>query len=262
MIGLRLFILHAYRRQLHQPACAQRVRGQQFAAERDAQSLFRRLRHHARVIEGRDGVHRNAQPGRVEPVLPDIALAQQGLSGERLGRVVRQGARRFGDASAMSGSGTSNSGSDSTPPRAAPEAQRRMESIAQQVHHLLRGFHFQRQLRMTGAPAPCAAASSAARTRAAPKPAVAGSCPQRGGGRAHAVVQQRQRFLHAAQQCRAGGVQHDAPAAALEQVETQLFFQATDLLADGAMGQVQAFGRGAQVLQFGHRAKGGQGVQG
>ena len=86
--------------------------------------------------------------------------------------------------------------------------------------------------------------------------------PAAGGGRAHAVVQQRQRFLHAAQQCRAGGVQHDAPAAALEQVETQLFFQATDLLADGAMGQVQAFGRGAQVLQFGHRAKGGQGVQG
>ena len=49
------------------------------------------------------------------------------------------------------------------------------------------------------------------------------------------------------------------PAAALEQVETQLFFQATDLLlADGAMGRVQAFRRARRFCSSATARKAGR----
>ena len=85
-----------------------------------------------------------------------------------------------------------------------------------------------------------------------------------GGGRGglHAVVELRERALHAAQQDFAGGVEHHAASAPLEDIETQLLLQHADLLADCAMGDVQDFGSGAQVQQFGDGAKRGQGVQG
>ncbi|MNT56006.1 hypothetical protein D3C72_1932840 [compost metagenome] len=82
-----------------------------------------------------------------------------------------------------------------------------------------------------------------------------------GSGGLQPFVQQRHCSLHAAQQGGARGVQDDAPAGTFKQRKTDLLFQHLDLLADCAVRQVQAFGRGAQVLQLGDDAEGGEGIQ-
>ncbi len=138
-----------------------------------------------------------------------------------------------------------------------------MKTVAQQVGDLLGRIDLQRQPWMAAAPARHARQQPALREgrqyRHPQALLVAG-----GGGRRrqHAFVQLRQRALHGAQQGGARAIEHDAAPAALEQREAQLFFQALDLLADGAVGQVQALGGRAQILQFGDRTEGGQGVQG
>jgi hypothetical protein len=77
----------------------------------------------------------------------------------------------------------------------------------------------------------------------------------------HAVVEQRQGLLHTAQQGSAGGVQHHSPSPALEERVAQPRFQQTDLLADGAMRQMQRVRGRAQVLQRGDGTEYGEGVQ-
>ena len=84
----------------------------------------------------------------------------------------------------------------------------------------------------------------------------------RGGRRrAHAVVELRQRRLDRAQQRLAGRVEHETPAAAIEQREADLLLEQLDLLAERAVRQVQLIGCGAQVGQARDDAKDGQGLQ-
>src|SRR5262249_35610983 len=84
---------------------------------------------------------------------------------------------------------------------------------------------------------------------------------RRRGRSALALFQLRQRWLHRAQQRGTGGVQHHAAATPVKQRKAQLLLQQLDLLADGAVRQVQFLGRGAQVGQRRHGAEGGQGVE-
>ena len=78
----------------------------------------------------------------------------------------------------------------------------------------------------------------------------------------HTFGQAVQRRLHGLLQRRASGIQHQAAAPAIEQQQAELFFQQLDLLADGAVREVQFFSRRAQVLQPRDGAESGQGVQG
>ena len=79
----------------------------------------------------------------------------------------------------------------------------------------------------------------------------------RGCGCLHTVVELFERLLHAAQQRLSGRIEHDAAAAPLEEFESEARFETLDLLADGAVRQVQHFRRRAQVLRFGDGAKSG-----
>jgi hypothetical protein len=78
---------------------------------------------------------------------------------------------------------------------------------------------------------------------------------RRGRCRLHAIVELRQRSLHAAQQHRARGIEHDAASPPLEDLEAELFFEHANLLADRAMRDMQHVSRGAQVQQFGDGRK-------
>ena len=82
----------------------------------------------------------------------------------------------------------------------------------------------------------------------------------RGGG-AHTVIELRQSGLHRLQQCGTRGIEHHAAATPVEQREAELLFQALDLLADGAVGEMQFVSRRAQVGKLRDGAKGRQGVQ-
>src|SRR4029079_107335 len=74
--------------------------------------------------------------------------------------------------------------------------------------------------------------------------------------------EQRQRGLHAAQKRLAGGVQHDATTATIEQRKPELLLQPANLLTDRTVREVHCFGRSAQVLELGHGAKRDECVQG
>jgi hypothetical protein len=115
---------------------------------------------------------------------------------------------------------------------------------------------------MVLAPAPHARQQPALRERRQQRDAdalrfVAGS----GRGRAHAVVELRQCQFNRAQQRRAGGIEHQPAAAAVEQGEADLLLEQLDLLAEGAVRQVQCLGGRAQVCQLRDDTKGGQGLQ-
>jgi len=71
----------------------------------------------------------------------------------------------------------------------------------------------------------------------------------------------REGRLHSAQEGAAGRVQHDAPAVPIEQPEADLLLQQPQLLAHRTVREVQLLRRGAQVLQAGEGAEGGQRVQ-
>src|SRR5262249_40354055 len=70
-----------------------------------------------------------------------------------------------------------------------------------------------------------------------------------------------QRALHTAEQRLPRGIQHEAPAATLEHVESQMLLEAADLLTHRAVRQVQYVGGGAHVGELGDRAKRGQRVE-
>ncbi|KAF5290764.1 hypothetical protein FQR65_LT20590 [Abscondita terminalis] len=100
------------------PACPeQRIGAEQFLGPSAMPSpCCRGLQHMPAVVEGSHRRYRDAQPGGVEPVLPEIALAQQGLARERFPGVAgRACAVSRGRPARISGRGTSKSGSDSTP---------------------------------------------------------------------------------------------------------------------------------------------------
>jgi hypothetical protein len=77
----------------------------------------------------------------------------------------------------------------------------------------------------------------------------------RGGRRLHAVFQLRERRLHAAQQRFPRGIEHHASSQPLEQREPQLLLESADLLADGAVREMQHLGRRTKILQLADSAK-------
>jgi hypothetical protein len=255
--------MDAHRGDLHQPPGAQRVRGEQFAPQRDAEPLLGGLQHHARVIERSHRRNGRAQPGGVEPVLPDLAFAQQGLPREGFRRIVGKRGRRFRRRQDDQRQRHVEQGFRfHARPGAASETQRRMESIAQQIRDLLGRVDLQRQAGIAGPPPGHPRQQPALRERRQHRHSQA-LFAAGGGGRCrkHPFIQLSQSALNSAQQGGPGRVQDDAPPAAFEQRKAQLFFQPLDLLADRAVGQVQPFRCRAQILQFGHRAESGEGVQ-
>lgn len=137
-----------------------------------------------------------------------------------------------------------------------------MEILALQVDQVLGGLDLQRNIGVALAPARHARQQPALgkrRQHAYPQAQCAFLC-RRGGGQG-AFVQLRQGRRDAAQQGGARRIQAQAAALPVEQGKTQLFFQMADLLADGAMRQVQAFAGGAQVLQLRDDAKHRQRIQ-
>ena len=141
-------------------------------------------------------------------------------------------------------------------------AQRRVKAVALQVDHLLRRVQFDAHPRVAIAPTRDARQQPALRERRQhgdPNPVVA-AAGGRGGG-AHAVIELRQRGFNRLQQCGTRGIQHHAAAAPVEQREAELLFQALDLLADGAVGEMQLVSRRAQIGELRDGAKRRQGVQ-
>ena len=137
-----------------------------------------------------------------------------------------------------------------------------MKTFALQIEHLLRGIQLDGDVRVRLVPQRQARQQPALRERRqhGDVDAVRGAGGRCGGG-AHAVVKAVEGGLHRLQQRSTGGIQHDAPPPPVEQCEAELLFQSLDLLADGAVGQVQFFGRSAQVGQARHGAEGRQGAQ-
>ena len=90
----------------------------------------------------------------------------------------------------------------------------------------MRGVDLQRELRVPLVPAADARQQPAVRERRQHRHAQPRRVARRGGGRRlHAVVELRQRGLHAAQQRLAGGVEHHATPAPIEQREAQLLLE-------------------------------------
>jgi hypothetical protein len=79
--------------------------------------------------------------------------------------------------------------------------------------------------------------------------------------RPHALVDAVERRLHPAQQRAAGGIEHDAAPAPIEQGEADLLFERADLLAHRAVREVQLARSGAQVLQLRDGSERGEEVE-
>src|SRR5690349_19836892 len=140
-------------------------------------------------------------------------------------------------------------------PRPGPLAHRGVKAFALQIHRTDRGVDLERERRMLLAPAPDARQQPAIGKRrqhadAKPRRRTAGCS----GGRLTAIVEQGQCALHAAQQRLAGGVEHDAAAAPLEEREAELFLEPADLLAYRTMGEVQMAGGAVGASSFGKRS--------
>jgi hypothetical protein len=164
-----------------------------------------------------------------------------------------------GAATAMSGEW--NSGSV-TRPGATTYPQAHVIAVALQVHDLLRSVQVQRDAGLQALPTWQPWHQPALREGGQ------GSHAQRlcrlamrlRGGQ-HAGLQLREHLVHRPLQCLPGGVQHQPPPLAREELEAQRGLQPADLLADGAVRQVQALGRGAQVRSLCRGAEGGEVVQ-
>ncbi|CPM33851.1 Uncharacterised protein [Bordetella pertussis] len=262
--GLPLLGGDGQRRQAHQAARGQRIGGQQFAHQRQPQVLFGRLGQHAGVVEQRDRLDRGAHAGRLEPRLPQPLFSQQRLVGQPLRVRARQAPRcgRSRHQDHARGRIEQRLGLLAGP-GPAPEAQGGVKALAVQVHDLLRGFDLQGDVRVVRMPARHAwqqpQLCQRRQDRNAQAQSGAGRCC---GGGLDAFVQQRQGGLGGAQQRLPGGIEHQAARTAIEQREAQLGFQRADLLADGAVRQMQLQRRRAQVLQVGDDAEHGQDIQG
>ncbi len=102
-------------------------------------------------------------------------------------------------------------------------AQRRVKAFALQVHHLLRGMQFDRDVGVPFVPVADARQQPALGERR--QHAHAHAQVGAGGGsrrRSHAVVDLIQRRAHRTQQRRAGRVQHDALGASIEELKAEL----------------------------------------
>ncbi len=196
-----------------------------------------------------------------EPALPQGRAAEQGFVGQRRGIAAEQAARgvgrpehdqrRIGQAHRLQPA-----------PAAAALAQRGMKALALQVDDVLRGVQLDADVGVLVAPAAHARQQPALRERRQQGDADALLFVARRRRRSpQSIVELRQRRLHRAQQRSARGVEHDAAAAAIEQRKTDLLFEQLDLLADGAVRQVQGVGGRAQVGAACDGTKGGQGLE-
>ena len=159
-----------------------------------------------------------------EPALPQLAFAEQRFARERFRRRVLQpprSRRRRDDDHAHRR--VEQALRLEPRPRSGAVAQRGVEAIALQVDQLLRRIDLQREMRMALAPAADARQQPAVRERRQHRHAQrVRRAGRRRGGRLHALVKLRQRRSRASQQRFAGGVQHDAAALPLEQLEAEL----------------------------------------
>ena len=262
MIGERFRVHDRDRRQPHQASIAQRVGGEQLARQRETEILLGGLQHQARIVEVGHGPHVRAQARGREPILPQVAVAQQRLARQRFGLRAQEparGGRRTDDDDRRLLEEPLGLESG---PRTLALPNSGMETLALQVDRAKRRIDLERQRRMTVAPATHARQQPAVRERRQYRDAQALRLAARCcGGRLHAIVEQRQRRLHAAQQRLTRRIEDDAAAATLEQREAQLLLEPADLLAHRAVRQVQHLACCAQVLQLGHRAKCGKRVE-
>jgi hypothetical protein len=185
-----------------------------------------------------------------KPVPPQVRIAHQRLLRQQFRRCAHQALReqRCGDDDVRR---VEERLADQARPAAAPDAQPDVEALALQVHHLLRRMQVQRDAGLQRLPARQARQQPALRERRQ------GRHPQRLRGAAMRLrggeqprLQRGKHLCHPALERLARRVQRQPSALAREQLETQLRLQPADLLADGAVRQVQAFGRGAQVLRL------------
>ena len=200
---------------------------------------------------------------RGEPRLPQVGVAQQRLARERLGLRAEEaprGGRRADDDDRRPVEqplGLQARATGPMPCRTAAWKPSRRRSTA-----LIDASISSARSRMALAPAPDAGQQPALRERRQHRDAQALRVAGRGRGCGlHAVVELRKRALHAAQQRLTGGIEHDAPPAPIEELETQVLLEPADLLAHRAVRQMQRLGGRAQVLHFGDGAERGKRVE-
>jgi len=137
-----------------------------------------------------------------------------------------------------------------------------VEPVALQVDDLLRRVELERDVRVAGVPVAHARQQPALRERRQHGDAQARlrTGGRRGGG-THASVDLVERRADGLQQRRAGGIEHDAASAPIEQRDAELDLELAQLLADRAVREVQLFGGRPQVAGARDHAKAGQRVQ-
>ena len=202
------------------------------------------------------GRHVGAQARGGEPALPQVGVAEQRLARERLGLRAEQaarGGRRADDdhrhrrvEQALRLEPGPRAVALRAPPRGSPRAAGRRGAARRRSRARASGCR-SRQRPMRGSSQRCANDGSTVTRSAAPSPlaAAAAACTPSSSCASAAC--------DAAQQRLAGRVEHDAPAAPLEQLEAELLLEPADLLAHGAVREVQLLGRGAQVLRVRRR---------
>ena len=252
------------RRKAHQAAGLQGIGSEQLAHQRHTEVLLGRLKHEAGVVEFGHRLAAQLAAGERKKTRPLFGAAEQRLGGQRVmvtGAETRGTCRRAdGDQRrSVQPRGDERLGLEPAP-GAGAGAQCGMEALALQVNQVLRAVDVQRDAWMPLAPARHARQQPALRERRQHGEAqrlhfsLGG---QRGG--AHALVEQVERGLHRRAQRGAGGVEREAAAAPLEELEAELLLEVAHLLAHCAVREVQLLGRGAQVFAACRGAEGGQG---
>lgn len=205
----------------------------------------------------------NAQARGSEPSLPQVLVAQQRFARQRFGLRAAQPSRRRRRTHGNEWYGRVEQALGFQPgPRAPSQAQSGVKAFALDIDQLLRRVDLERDAGIALAPAAHARQQPALRKRRQDgDPQALRRAGRRRGCGLHAVLELRQRRLHAAEQRAPRGIERDPASPPLEQLETKLLFEPADLLAHRAVRQVEHIGRGAQVLQLGDGTECGQGVE-
>jgi len=244
-----------------QASLAQGVGGQHLAHERDAQILLGRLQHQPGIVESGHRIHTYPQSRQRKPSFPHRGAAQQGLVRQRLRVGAEQPLRGLGRAHRYPRRMDQALGVQAAP-LASALTKRGVKPFALQVDDLLRRVQLDADVRMSRMPVAHARQQPALRKGRQHAHAHALMGSRRGGCRGtQAVVDLVQRGFHRTQQRGTGGVEHDALCTAIEQLHAELRLELAQLLTDGAVRQVQFFGRGAQVAGARDGAESGQGLQ-
>jgi hypothetical protein len=256
VVGLRVLVRHRDRRELHEPAVAQRVGGEQLAREREAEVLLGGLQHQAGVVEDGDGAHVGLDARGGEPVLPQVAVAEQRLARERLGLRAEQAARGRRRADDDDRRLLEQALGLEPGPRAVPCRTAAWKPFALQVDGAERRVDLERergwrsrQREMRGSIQRFANdGSTVTRSRCASPVAAAAAACTPSSSVASAACTLR------SSACPAGLSTTRRPRRS-NSAKPSWSSRPADLLAHRAVGQVQRLGGGAQVLQLRDRAE-------